>query len=42
VKRAVRSVVAGAVVLAMMAISAEAQSTQRFVRYEQAGSVVLG
>jgi 2-keto-4-pentenoate hydratase/2-oxohepta-3-ene-1,7-dioic acid hydratase in catechol pathway len=42
VKRAVRSVVAGAVVLAMMAISAEAQSTQRFVRYEQAGSVSWG
>ena len=41
-KRAVLSMVASAVVLSTMAISAEAQNTQRFVRYEQGGSVSWG
>jgi len=36
------STVAGAVVFAAAAITAEAQSTQRFVRYEQGGSVSWG
>lgn len=41
-KRAVLSIVASSVVLATMAISAEAQNTQRFVRYEQGNSVSWG
>jgi 2-keto-4-pentenoate hydratase/2-oxohepta-3-ene-1,7-dioic acid hydratase in catechol pathway len=40
--RAVWSFVAGAVVLAAMAIAVEAQNTQRFVRYEQGGTVSWG
>jgi 2-keto-4-pentenoate hydratase/2-oxohepta-3-ene-1,7-dioic acid hydratase in catechol pathway len=36
------SMLASAVVLATMAIPAEAQTTQRFVRYEQGGSVSWG
>jgi len=42
VKRAVLSMVTSAIVLATMAIPAEAQNTQRFVRYEQGGSVSWG
>lgn len=41
-KRAVSSMVASAVVLALVAISAEAQNTQRFVRYAQGNSVSWG
>ena len=41
-KRAVLSMVTSAIVLATMAIPAEAQNTQRFVRYEQGGSVSWG
>lgn len=41
-KRGVLSIVASALMLATTAIGAEAQNTQRFVRYEQAGNVSWG
>jgi 2-keto-4-pentenoate hydratase/2-oxohepta-3-ene-1,7-dioic acid hydratase in catechol pathway len=42
VKRAVLSMVACVLALATMAVTAEAQNTQRFLRYEQAGNVSWG
>jgi len=42
VKRAVWSIVAGAVALATVAIAAEAQNVQRFVRYQQGNTVSWG
>ncbi|HUF76353.1 MAG TPA: fumarylacetoacetate hydrolase family protein [Longimicrobiales bacterium] len=41
-KRAVSSMVAGVVALTTMTVAAEAQSTQRFVRYEQGGNMSWG
>lgn len=41
-KRAVLSFVASAMMLATMAVTAQAQNSQRFVRYEQGGNVSWG
>ena len=41
-KRAALSMVAGVIALAAMSTAAQAQNTQRFVRYEQAGNVSWG